>query len=315
MDEPNLEGLREKRCLVTGADGFLGRALCEAAIRHGALVSGFGRRSADSPLNIDWHAGAFSEEGALAAALENQDIVFHLLGSSTPASALHPSASVLNDDVKLTVGMLDLLRGRPEVMVVFASSGGTIYGISGNEAVREDHSLLPIATYGTNKLIVEHYMRTHRHKYGRRYCSLRIANAYGPGQTSTRGQGFVAAAIRATLQGSVLEVWGDGSAVRDYVYVDDVVRAFLSAALYEGELATFNVGSGCGRSLNEVLDDVAVAFGRRCEVVYRPGRTIDVPWNVLDVGLIHDEMGWRPMMDWRYGLRRTSDWLRAALAG
>ena len=315
MDEPNLEGLREKRCLVTGADGFLGRALCKAAIRHGALVSGFGRRSADSPLNIDWHAGAFSEEAALAAALENQDVVFHLLGSSTPASALNASGSVLNDDVKSTFGMLDLLRDRPKVMVVFASSGGTIYGISGNDAIREDHSLVPIAAYGANKLMVEQYMRIHRREYGRHYCSLRIANAYGPGQTSTRGQGFVAAAIRATLKGRVLEVWGDGSAVRDYVYVDDVAQAFLSAALYDGELSTFNVGSGCGRSLNEVLDDVAVALGRRCEVVYRPGRTIDVPWNVLNIGLIRGEMGWRPMTDWRYGLGRTSDWLRAALAG
>jgi UDP-glucose 4-epimerase len=312
MDTPTTGGLRGKRCLITGADGFLGRALSRTARAHGAIVSGFGRRAANSPLDIPWRDGDFADEAALGRALEEQDIVFHLLGSGTPAYAMQASGSILHNDVKLTVAMLELLQDRPNVTVVFASSGGAIYGVTAKAAVREDHETAPISTYGANKLIIEQYLAIYHRVYGLRYRTLRIANAYGPGQVSTRAQGFVAAAMRAALNGKTLEVWGDGSVVRDYVYVDDVAQAFISAALYDGEPQIFNVGSGRGRSLNEVLEDVAATVGRRCEVAYSHERPIDVPWNVLNADLIRSATGWRPATDWREGLQMTADWLRAA---
>ena len=312
MHDTKADGLRGKRCLITGADGFLGRALCRAAVARGILVSGFGRRAANSPTDVTWREGDFGDEAAVAEALQDQDIIFHLLGSGTPARALHASASVLNNDVKLTVGMLDQLRDRSNVTVIFASSGGTIYGVTKKAAAREDHALTPISTYGANKLILEQYLAIYKRVYGLRYRTLRISNAYGPGQISTKGQGFIAAAMRAMLDGRTLEIWGDGNAVRDYVYVEDVAQAFLSAALYDGALATFNVGCGRGRSLNEVLDDVAAVLGLRCEVEYRLERAIDVPWNVLDTDLIMAEMGWRPTTEWGLGLQRTANWLRGS---
>ena len=314
MRDFDFHGLRGKRCLVTGADGFLGRALCRAAMSHGAVVSGFGRRAPNSPADVAWREGGFADELAVAGALKGQDFVFHLLGSGTPARALQAPASVLNDDVKLTIAMLDLLRDRREVTVLFASSGGAIYGVTEKIAVREDHALAPISTYAANKALLERYLAIYHRVYGLSYRTLRVANAYGPGQSATGGQGFVAAAIRATIDKRALEVWGDGSVVRDYVYVEDVVEAFLLAALYGGEAKTFNVGSGRGLSLNDVLDDVAAVLGRPCQVDYSYERAIDVPWNVLDIDLIKAELGWRPTTDWRSGLGRAAEWLRASRA-
>ena len=139
---------------------------------------------------------------------------------------------------------------------------------------------------------------------------MRIANPFGPFQAGYRKQGVIAAFVQQALNGEVLEIWGDGEVVRDFVYIDDVVGAIADAAVYEGPHRVFNVGQGTGRSINQILTDIETVLDRGAiEKRYRPSRLADVPVNVLDIRLIRREIGWQPREDWLSALRATVDWI------
>jgi UDP-glucose 4-epimerase len=146
--------------------------------------------------------------------------------------------------------------------------------------------------------------------HGLDYVILRIANLYGPYQLARKNQGVVAALMRRALAGEPLEIWGSGEVVRDFVYVTDAVRAILGLAQYSGSARLFNVGSGEGTTINTLVDSIeTVMDGGALRRVYRPGRALDVPANVLDIRRINAAIGWRPEVGLLEGLRSTFDWL------
>jgi UDP-glucose 4-epimerase len=125
-------------------------------------------------------------------------------------------------------------------------------------------------------------------------------------------QGAVAVFLERVLRGEPIQVWGDGSVVRDYVYVGDIVQAFLKALAYDGEHKLFNIGSGTGVSINRLIDAIGAAVGRRPAVEYAPARRFDVPANVLDCSLARRVLGWQARTPLAEGLRRTYDWMQRA---
>ncbi len=302
------------RCLVLGAGGFLGRSLAALLQRHGAVVQGFGRSASSArPSGLAWTAAAFEDRAALATALAGQDVVFHLLGSSLPHASNRDPAAHVADQVVPTLRLLDLCRAARVRRVVFASSGGTVYGIPAEVPTPEGAPTAPLSAYGINKLTVEHYLGLYGRLHGLEYQVLRVANPYGPGQSPFRQQGVIAAMLHRALSGSAVEVWGSGGVTRDFIHVDDVSAAFMAAAVYGGAHRVMNVGSGRGRSLDQVVADVAAAAGRPgLEVVRKPGRPADVPVSILDSGLIQRETGWRALVGWTDGLAGTAAWVRSA---
>lgn len=310
-DRPALAGLR---CLVLGAGGFLGQALM-GTLRNGASdVQGYGRGMAPAALaGSPWTTAAFEDVPALAEALRGQEVVFHLLGSSLPHSSNADPAADVASSVIPTLRLLDLCRAAGVRRVVFASSGGTVYGVPAQVPTPEDAPTAPISAYGINKLMIEQYLHLYGHLHGLEHQVLRIANPYGPGQSPLRPQGVVAVMMRAALLGRPVEMWGTGEVTRDFVHVDDVSQAFIAAALYQGPHRIMNVGSGQGRSLNAVARDVAAVAGRPgLAVVRTPARAADVPVSVLDTDLIRRETGWAPRVDWSAGLAGTAAWMQAA---
>ncbi len=302
------------RCLVLGAKGFLGQVLTVALRLAGAEVQGYDRGPAPSQLaGLGWTVAPLEDDTALANAVRGQEVVFHLVGGSLPhASNLDPAADVAVQ-VLPSLRLLELCRAASVRRVVFASSGGTVYGASTIVPTPEDAPTAPISAYGVNKLMIERFLHLYQHLYGLRYQVLRIANPYGPGQSPFRPQGVVAVMLHAALRGEPLEIWGTGEVVRDFVHVDDVAAAFLAAAMYEGPHRVMNVGSSHGRSLNEVLADVMATVGRPdLAVIRKPARAADVPVSILDTALIRQEIGWRPQVEWHAGLAGTAAWLRAA---
>lgn len=303
------------RCLVLGAGGFLGEALCAALRADGAAVHAYGRRlpaasRAEHPLRTE---AAFEDAAALAAALRGQEVVFHLAGSSLPADSNRDPAGDVAGQVMPAIRLLERCQAAGVRKVVFASSGGTVYGIPAAVPTPEHADTAPITAHGINKRMVEHYLELFRRLHGLDYHVLRIANPYGPGQSPFRPQGVVAAVLHRALSGAAIELWGTGEVVRDFIHVDDVSRAFIAAARYAGPHRTMNVGSGHGRSLNQLVDDVGAVLGRPAlEVVHRGGRAADVPVSVLDTALIRRATGWRPGVEWMDGLAGTAGWMRAA---
>jgi UDP-glucose 4-epimerase len=244
------------------------------------------------------------------------DFLFHLAGSSNPAASnVNPAGDVVETLIP-SLRLLEACREAGAGRIVYASSGGTIYGAAAREAVTERHPTEPITAYGINKLAVEKYLALYRRLHGLDSIVLRISNPYGPFQERGRGQGAVGAFMWKALLGEPIEIFGDGSVVRDYIYVDDVAAAFLAVASYEGPERLFNVGSGEGRTLTQVAHDVQAASGRHgIEIQYKAGRPADVPFNILDASLLRQATSWSPNTGWQEGLAATAGWISRHLDG
>jgi UDP-glucose 4-epimerase len=312
----SLEG---KDCLVLGAGGFIGKALCERLCENGARVRALVRRSPPtlpSHLPITWTKGDFTDRSILSNIVRRQDFVFHLAYDSIPeTSNINPTADLLRN-VGPTLNLLDLCCVEGVSKVIFASSGGTVYGIAQPELViNEDAPTNPISAYGVTKLTIEKYLALYKRLHNLDYHVLRISNPYGPGQSPHRRQGLVATILHRALTRQTLEIWGDGEIVRDYLHIRDVATAFLYASQYKGDFRVMNVGSGVGLSVNRVIKDIEVTLGNTAIARrYVPGRVGDVPRNVLDIALIARETGWRPEISWTEGLLETASWMREQLA-
>jgi UDP-glucose 4-epimerase len=305
--------LAGSRCLVLGGGGFIGANLSNALAEIGAHVHAYGRRltySSSLAPGIRWSSADFRDRPTLAAAMETADFIFHLASASTPTSANADPVADVSDNVITTLHLLEICRRQRSGRIIFISSGGTVYGVSSKIPIPETAPTNPISAYGIQKLAVEKYLALYNHLYGLDYRVLRVANPFGPLQLASKNQGLVAALMRRALKNEPIEIWGSGEVVRDFIYIDDVVRAVMMAAVHEGPSRLFNVGSGVGKTVNSVIDDVERAVNqRRLQRIYLESRSVDVPVNVLDIRLIVSEVGWVPEVTWTDGLRKTLEWM------
>jgi UDP-glucose 4-epimerase len=191
--------------------------------------------------------------------------------------------------------------------VLFVSSGGTVYGIPSGLPIKETAPTDPICSHGIAKLAIEKYLGLFELLHGLGFLIFRLSNPFGERQRPG-AQGAIAAFMDKALRAEPIEVWGDGSVVRDYIYIEDAIDALVEGLGYSGEQRLFNVGSGVGRSLNEVLGILETVSGRRILRKYLPSRAIDPPANVLDIGRIKSEIGWSPRIPFADGIDRTWKW-------
>jgi UDP-glucose 4-epimerase len=185
-----------------------------------------------------------------------------------------------------------------------------IYGAPKEIPTPETAATEPITAYGIGKLMIEKYLALYERQWGLGYRVLRVANLYGPFQRADKGQGLIAALLARALRGETIEIWGDGSVVRDYVFVDDVVDALQAAAIDDSGERIFNVGSGKGRSVREIITSIEAQLGTRLAIEWKPGRPIDVPVSILSNARSRDVLGWKPATLFEEGLRRTIEWWR-----
>ena len=303
------------KCLVLGGGGFIGSHVVDALIDGGHRVRVFERprvpqyRACDGD-TLEWMEGDFQNSARVREAVQGVDTIVHLVSTTLPKGS--------NDDPEFDVqsnviGSLRLLRSAVEAgvrKVVFISSGGTVYGVPVTIPIPETHPTEPRVSYAIGKLAVEKYLAVFRQEHGLDYAVLRVANPYGPRQRVDIAQGAVAVFLDAALAGRDVEIWGDGGVIRDYVHVADVARAFVLALEYGGEQRIFNIGSGQGRSLGELLDVIERAVGRPVPRRHLPARGIDVPSNVLDIARAQRELAWTPRVGLEEGVARTVEWLR-----
>lgn len=285
-------------CLVLGGAGFIGSHLVD-----GLKAAGHQVRVFDRPHE-------FLDPADLGRALPGAEFVFHLISTTVPKDSNDNPALDIESNIAGTARLLELLRQHQPKRLVFISSGGTVYGVPRATPIGESHPTDPISSYGIHKLAIEKYLHMNHALYGLDYRILRVSNAYGERQRTEKAQGAVAVFLERALRGQPIEIWGDGAVVRDYVYVGDIVAAFLKVMDYRGAERIFNIGYGRGVSLNELVDAMAKVIGQRPAVKYTAARRFDVPANVLDTTLAQRELGWRPGTPLGAGLRRTYEWMR-----
>ncbi|MCK0511892.1 NAD-dependent epimerase/dehydratase family protein [Aromatoleum buckelii] len=300
--------MQSKRCVVLGANGFLGCALTPQLLEAGHHViacdlarefSSIAPHSRLECLTLD-----FLDEVAVREAVAGADWVFHLVSTTKPASSNVNMAFDVQTNVVATIHLLEACAAEGVGRVLFASSGGTVYGIPSSLPVREDMPTLPIVSYGLTKLVIERYAELFERQKGLQTVSLRIGNPYGPRHYDPN-QGVIPVFMRQIRQGRQLKIWGDGSIIRDYVYVDDVARAFILAARYAGPLRQFNIASGEGRSVRDIVHQLELLNGAPVEVEYVAARGFDIPAIVLDITRAREVLGWHPGVRFEEGLRLT----------
>jgi UDP-glucose 4-epimerase len=205
------------------------------------------------------------------------------------------------------VGTVRVLQAAGGTPVVFTSTGGAIYGECERPA-REDDPRRPLSPYGTAKLAGEEYLATWNRLHGTAHTALRFANVYGPRQEAGLEGGVVAIFLEAMAAGEETKIFGDGRQTRDFVHVDDVVRALLAAP---GTGSVFNIGSGRETSVLELHERCRAVAGDDRQPSMEEAREGDVQRSTLDVSRAADELGWRPEVGLDEGLRRTWDWVQS----
>ena len=304
------------RCLVLGGRGFIGSHLIDSLLSLGAKVRCFDRphvsqlgHSHQNNSNFELFEGDFSSESDIAAALEGCKYVYHMISTTLPKSSNADMAFDVETNLIGTVRLLTHAARLDVAKVVFVSSGGTVYGVPRTVPIVETHPTDPVCSYGITKLAIEKYLRLFHELHGLDYTVLRLSNPYGERQRVHASQGAVAVFLGKVLRGEPIEIWGDGSIVRDYIYISDVVDALVLARQPTSD-RLFNIGAGQGLSLNEMLAHIEKVTGRPATRRYLPGRPFDVPASVLCVSRAREGLGWEPNISFEAGLRLFSDWLQ-----
>lgn len=302
--------------LVTGGTGFLGQALVARLKAEGYIA----RIACSLPCS----SGPFvacdldAPVEAWRAAVEGCSGVFHLAWATVPSTANANPLADLETNVAGTVRLLEALRHLPNIPIAFVSSGGTVYGEPETLPLPEHHPLRPKTAYGVSKTAAEHYALLYRRLWGVDARIVRLSNPFGPGQ-DIRGQLGAASIFAArALAGERIEIWGDGSAIRDYVYVDDAISGLLATMLAPpdrfGALdPVVNIGSGRGVSLRELISLLMRILDKPIEVHYKPARDFDVRANVLDITRARSLLGWSPKISLEEGLTRHLAFLKQRL--
>lgn len=298
-----------QRCLVLGGSGFIGTNLCKALVSRVGSLKYFSRNPIDLE-GAEWIKGDFLNSDDLYRAVCDVDVVFHLISTSTPATSnINPSRDA-QENVLQTVALLEACRFAQVKKIIFVSSGGTVYGDANILPTPEGVHEQPICAYGVSKLAIEKYLYLYEKLYGLRAIVLRLSNPYGPFQYARNNQGVIGTFIIKSLKGESIEVWGDGSVVRDYIFISDVTDALIRAASYQGAYRVFNVGSGCGTSVRGIVDELRGQKIISSDVIYKEGRGVDVSKSILECSLAKSELSWEAVYDLKSGISETFTWFK-----
>jgi len=308
------------KVVIFGGGGFIGSTTADRLLLDGHELRIFERprvasyRKFAESERVEWVAGDLSSIHDVSDAISGVDIVLHLVSTTLPKSSNDDPIYDVQSNVVATLQMLNSMVDHNVRKIVFISSGGTVYGKPMYLPIDENHPTDPLVSYGITKLAIEKYLQMYSHLYGIRAITLRVANPYGEGQRIETAQGAVGVFLHHALKGLPIEIWGDGSVTRDYLHVSDVAEAFVRAMDYSGTKSFFNISSGAGTSLNELIGILEDVTGKTVEVRYLPSRSFDVPVSVLSNDLARDELKWTPSISMRDGIARTAEWMKCELA-
>ena len=289
----------ERPSVVVLGGGFLGVPIARALLHAGwavTVVTRASRFTRAGPLLAGCQVvfGDVRDAALLDTAVARADHVVYAVGSASPAESEADPAADLVRVVPPLVQLLERLRLRPGTAVTFLSSGGAVYGNGTAAPVSERSETAPISSYGIIKLTCERYVAMYRSVQGVDGRVLRIGNVYGPGQRTGRGQGLVAHLLEATVTGATVPLYGRATSVRDYIHVDDVADAVAASCGLAGAPEVLNVGTGVGRTVDDVLRCVEAVTGVAVATRELPPRPFDVAGIVLDITALQSLVGFAP---------------------
>ncbi|AEB30207.1 UDP-glucose epimerase [Carnobacterium sp. 17-4] len=304
--------------LILGAAGFIGSNLTlKLAKDKDNIITLFDRENANFShilnqnfSNIVITKGNFNKETDFLNLTKNQDMIYHLISTSIPSNSNKQIAGEIEANVIVTIHLLDACVKNNVNKIVFLSSGGTVYGKTNTKLLTEEMGTNPISTYGVQKLAIEKVLYLYNYLYKLDYRVIRLANPYGPYQKPNGVQGAVTTFIYKILLGEKIQVFGDGTVVRDFIYIDDAINGIINIANGNSKDRVFNLGSGIGKSIKEVIDSIQSVLQLEASVEYIASRSVDVPTNVLDIDKYEENYGEFKTINLTEGIKKTAEFMR-----
>lgn len=243
--------------------------------------------------------------------LKDQEVVYHLVSTTIPTTSNQHIPEELNSNVIFSSLLFEACVRCNVKKVIFISSGGTVYGRETVCPIPEQVETKPISSYGLQKIMIEKLLELYNYMYGLDYRIVRLSNPYGPYQRPNGMLGAVTTFTYKALMNQKIEVYGDGSVVRDYIYIDDAIMGIIKiASRDDDQYKTYNLGSGQGTSVNDVIRTIKEALNINLQVQYTKSRKVDVPINYLDISRYESIHGKLNLVDLRTGIKKTADFMK-----
>jgi UDP-glucose 4-epimerase len=305
-----------RKVLVVGGNGFIGSHLVDGLVENKwevTVVDGCPRKFNKIPEGVHFIQTDFNDSISKIENIINEyapEVVYHLAWKTIPeTSVINPAGDIgLN-----LIPSLNLISSctKARRKLIFISTGGAVYGATNKPCISEGHETNPISPYGIEKLMVEKYLYMYRYLYGLDYLIIRPSTPFGPWQNYLGKQGVVAVFLYRIAQGLPVKLWGDGSIVRDYFYISDLVEALIKCTDHPApdDQRAFNVGGGTGVSLTRLLGWIEEIVGKKARIEQYPKRKFDPEMIVLDTTRIRNELGWLPKISLPEGLNKTWEWM------
>jgi UDP-glucose 4-epimerase len=302
----NGEHIAADTVVVTGGAGFIGSRIVDALAddTEVRVLDDLSTGATDNlPDGVELVEGDVRDEGAVREAVGDADLIFHEAAEVSVTRSIERPRRSNDVNVGGTLNVLEAARDA-DARVVFASSCA-IYGVPESVPIAEDAPVRPRSPYAIDKYAAESYVRAYHDLYGVETVALRYFNVFGPGQTAGQYSGVISIFVDQARRGDPITVEGDGTQTRDFVYVDDVVRANLAAAATDAVGEAFNVGTGSETTIRELAETVRRVTDSDSDVVHEDARPGDVPASLADLSRARESLGYEPTVDLETGLRRV----------
>jgi UDP-glucose 4-epimerase len=309
--------VKKQKVIIIGADGFIGSRLAKRLALSGVSVlafdkfrNGISKNFLEFSDNLIMVPGNFLISDDLRKSLKGVDYVFHFVSLTTPGSSMNDPLVDIEKNIIGSVVLFDECVRAGVKRIIFASSGGSIYGNQGKDRYSENDPTEPISPYAISKLCIEKFLSYYRVHHGLDSLILRFSNPYGPFQNYLGGQGLIPIFLNRIKKGEPIEIFGDGKFVRDYIYIDDLIQ--MTQQIYDRAIAysIYNIGSGIGKSVNEIIQVLESVTCIQAKKVFKTSRDIDVKSVVLDTNRIKSELGEFEMCSLEAGVLESWNWIQ-----
>lgn len=311
-----MDDLHKQCVLLVGGNGFIGSHLQDELKLHGYRVRVLDRGGElfrPKQNDVEYIKGEFTDYEALGSAIDGCELVVHLAHGTAPLGVTAAPEFSAIEQTGAFARMLAFINQAGVKNIVYLSSGGAVYGNSVSMPVKESSELNPVSSYGVAKLMMEKYLQMYAHLHDMKYMIIRPSNLYGPRQNFRSQQGAIPIFMRRMMRNETVEIWGDGTATKDYMYIGDFVESFLRLMESGLDNNTYNIASGDEYSLNQLLEAISSCTEYTPNVVYKPGYKSDVQKISFSCEKLHNRVAWKPIVALKDGLEETHNWLRKTI--